>query len=728
MQKIRIALAVLCFVVGPSMLAAETSDDRVTLNFVNADIDAVVKSIGQITGRNFLLDPRVKGTVNIVSASPIPRELTYQVLLSALRLQGYAAIEGAGVTKIVPEAEAKQNYTTTVEKDAKLSGERIVTQVYPLQYESANQMVAVLRPLITPNNTIVAYPNTNTLVITDYADNLKRINKIIESIDQPSQGELSVIPLKYASALDLSQALLKLMPEAAVQQAAPGVTPRFYIAADTRTNSLLVRAENPSYVQRVRDLVASLDTATSAPSSIHVVYLRNADATKMAETLRGLLAGEARSSTASLSTALTTTSAPGSPAANAAQQANNPFSSATGTATASTIQADVATNSLIISASEHVYNSLRAVIDQLDTKRAQVFIEALIAEVTTDKAAQFGVQFQTLSGANSGGLQGIGGTNFSTATGSTAGATGNNILSAAANVSTVGTGLNIGVIHGTVTLPGVGQILNLGMLVRALESDADTNILSTPNLLTMDNEEAKIVVGENVPFITGSYAQATSATTTGTSVTPFQTVDRQDVGITLKIKPTITEGGNVKLKIYQEVSSIADTTNPAGIITNKRSIDSTVLIQDGEIIVLGGLIQDSVSINSDKVPVLGNIPFLGNLFRYDTREKTKTNLMVFLRPYVLKNDAGVVSNSLTKERYEYIRGEQGAVRPEKRSVLPDMEAPQLPPYVPPSKKTVIVPAPADPSTISPETKGPQLKRPGDASSKPEPSQPYGVNQ
>jgi general secretion pathway protein D len=721
MQNFRVALAALFFFILCSAFAADTSDDRVTLNFVNADIDAVVKSVGQITGRNFLLDPRVKGTVNIVSASPIPRELTYQILLSALRLQGFAAIEGAGVTKIVPEADAKQNYTTTTERgDTRASGDHIVTQVYALQYESANQLVAVLRPLITPNNTIVAYPNTNTLVITDYADNLKRINKIIESIDQPSQGELSVIPLKYASALDLSQALLKLMPEASVQQAAPGVAPRFYIAADTRTNSLLVRAENPSYVQRVRSLVASLDTAAAAPSSIHVVYLRNADAVKIAETLRGLMAGEAKSSTASLTNATGATAA-GTTAPNAA---SNPFTSTSTAATASTIQADAPTNSLIISAPNNVYNSLRAVIDQLDTRRAQVFIEALIAEVTTDKAAEFGVQFQTLSGLNSSGTQGVGGTNFSTSTA----ATGNNILGAATNLTSVGQGLSVGVIHGTVTLPGVGTVANLGLLIRALESDVDTNILSTPNLLTMDNEEAKIVVGQNVPFITGSYAQATSATSTGASVTPFQTVDRQDVGITLRIKPTITEGGKVKLKIYQEVSSVADSTNAAGIITNKRSLESTVLIQDGEIIVLGGLIQDSLSVNSGKVPVLGNIPILGNLFRYDQREKTKTNLMVFLRPYVIKNDNDIVSTSLTQERYDYIRGEQGSVRAEKRSVLPTMEAPQLPPWNPLPKRNVIVPAPADPSTISPETKGPQPKKPGDDRGKSDPVQPYDVKQ
>jgi general secretion pathway protein D len=658
-NRIRAGLfAIFIALMSPAARPADRADDKVTLNFVNADIDAVVKSVGLITGRNFLLDPRVKGNVNIVSATPVPRELTYQILLSALRLQGFAAIEGAGVTKIVPEADAKQNYMATVDKDSQVSGDRIVTQVYALQYESALQLVGVLRPLITPNNTITAYPNTNTLVITDYADNLKRINKIIESIDQPSQGELSVIPLKHASALDLSQALVKLMPEAALQQAGPGASPRFYLAADTRTNSLLVRAENPSYVQRVRNLVSSLDTPASAPSSIHVVHLRNAEATKIAETLRGLLSGAASGA------------APGAtPAAGAPAL---PFVAAG--ATASMVQADAATNSLIISAPDSVYNSLRGVIDQLDSRRAQIFIEALIAEVSTDKAAQFGFQFQNLSGVNSNSVQGIGGTNFSTGTvgGSVPGA---NIIGAARSIGTVGQGLNIGVIRGQVTIPGVGQVLNIGMLIRALESDADTNILSTPNLLTMDNEEAKIVVGQNVPFVTGSYAQA-SAGSSG-SVTPFQTVTRQDVGLTLRVKPQIAEGGTVKLKIFQEVSSVQDTTNLAGIITNKRSIESTVLVDDGEIIVLGGLIQDDVKSAADKVPLLGDIPLLGNLFRYDTRRRVKSNLMVFLRPYVLRTDAAV-STSLTGDRYEYIRNQQSAVQPGARNVLPEMPAPVLP--------------------------------------------------
>jgi general secretion pathway protein D len=701
MQKLKLVLVALFLFALPCVYGAD-NDDKVTLNFVNADIEAVVKSVGQITGRNFILDPRVKGTVNIVSASPIPRELTYQILLSALRLQGFAAIEGAGVTKIVPEADAKQNFSTTLDKDGKATGDRIVTQVYPLQYESANQLVAVLRPLITPNNTIVAYPNTNTLVITDYADNLRRINKIIESIDQPSQGELSVIPLKYASAVDLSQALLKLMPEAAVQQAGPGTTPRFYIAADTRTNSLLVRAENPSYVQRVRSLVSSLDTAAAAPSSIHVIYLRNAEATKIAETLRGLLAGEAKTGGSTL-TSVATASAAAAGAAGASQTAN-PFTNSGSGASASTIQADAATNSLIISAPDTVYNSLRSVIDQLDARRAQVFIEALIAEVTTDKAAAFGVQFQTLSGATTGGLQGIGGTNFST----DPSATGNNIISASSNIGTVGQGLNIGVLHGSVNVPGIGQVLNLGVLVRAFQSDADANILSTPNLLTMDNEEAKIVVGQNVPFLTGSYAQATSSTTTGgASVTPFQTIERHDVGITLRVKPQVAEGGTVKLKIYQEVSSVADTTNAAGIITNKRSLESTVLVTDGEIIVLGGLIQDQVNINADKVPVLGDIPIIGNLFRYDTRQKQKTNLMIFLRPYVLRTEDSATPNTLTQERYEYIRNQQGIVTPGKRNVLPEMTAPQLPVWSQPPPRTdgkaADTPKTPDPSTIAPES-------------------------
>ena len=332
-----------------------------------------------------------------------------------------------------------------------------------------------------------------------------------------------------------------------------------------------------------------------------------------------------------------------------------------------TVQADTANNALIVMAPEPIYNNIRAIVEKLDVRRAQIYVEALVVEVTADKAAEFGVQWQYLQGLNNSDRNNaIGGTNFG------ARGSGTNIIDVATNPLNAATGLNLGVIRGSINIPGFGQITNLALLVRALATDNNANILSTPNLLTLDNEEARIIVGQNVPFITGQYAQ----TGTNTTVTPFQTIERRDVGLTLRVRPQITEGGTVRLTIYEEVSRVDDKTNPAGIITNKRSLESTVLVDDGQIVVLGGLIQDSQTDGSDKVPFLGDIPFAGALFRYDTRVRSKTNLMVFLRPTIVRNTT--TSNSLTADRYEYIIDEQRRLQPEPRVLLPDMPNPRLP--------------------------------------------------
>jgi general secretion pathway protein D len=331
------------------------------------------------------------------------------------------------------------------------------------------------------------------------------------------------------------------------------------------------------------------------------------------------------------------------------------------------IQADPATNSILINAPDSIYNNLRAALDKLDVRRAQVYVEALIAEMTADKAAEFGVQWQSLTGASgaSDSARAFGGTNFGT--------TGQNILGIAANPATAGRGLNVGVVKGTVNIPGVGEILNLSLLIRALETDNNANILSTPTLLTLDNEEARIVIGQNVPFITGQYALSGAATTP----TPFQTIERRDVGLTLRVRPQISEGGTVRLQIYQEVSRVEDTTNPAGVITNKRAVESMVLVDDGQIVVIGGLIQDSLRDSVEKVPVLGDIPLLGQLFTYNSRQRVKTNLMVFLRPTVLRDAPR--AKSLTDERYDYIMGQQYKAKPAPHPVLPEMDSPALAP-------------------------------------------------
>lgn len=656
--------------------SARAGPDVVTLNFVNADIEGVVKAVGEITGKNFVLDPRVKGTVNIVSARPMSRSMVYEVFLSALRLQGFAAIDERGVIKIVPESDAKLQGSPTIgpQDRPRARGDQIQTQVFTLKYESAAQLVPILRPLIAPNNTITAYQNNNTLVITDYASNLQRIEKIIDSIDQPSSTDPVMIPLHHASAVEVALTVNRLLAETTQAPGTAGMdaTQRITIVADSRSNSLLARSENPSRLARLRSLVAMLDSPTSAGGNIHVVHLKNAEAVKVAETLRAIYLGQ---TAPALPRAPTSFGAPPATAPAGASQMTAPsgFPASTPNAPGSPgiIQADAATNSIIINAPDAIYNSLRAALDKLDVRRAQVYVEALIAELTATKAAEFGIQWQSLSGIGASGSAAgaFGGTNFGTP--------GQNILGIATNPAGIAQGLNIGIIKGSVTIPGTTtQILNLGLLVRALETDSNANILSTPTLLTLDNEEARIIIGQNVPFITGSYTVSATAATT-----PFQTVERRDVGLTLRVKPQISEGGTVRLQIYQEVSSVDNTvTNPAGVTTNKRAVESTVLVDDGQIVVIGGLIQDSVTDGVQKIPVLGDLPLIGGLFKYKTRARTKTNLMVFLRPSLVRN--AQAADPLTSERYDYILGEQGKARRAPSSLLPEVEPPTLPPRKP----------------------------------------------
>ena len=653
---------------GAAPAARPTGPDMVTLNFVNADIEGVVKAVSEIAGKNFVLDPRVKGTVNIVSARPMSRALVYQAFLSAIRVQGFTAVEERGIVLIVPEADAKlyASPALATPDKARAAGDVVKTQVFKLQYESATQVMPILRPLIAPNNTITAYQNNNTLVVTDYASNLQRIEKIIESIDQPGGSDPVIIPIRYASALDLAQTINRLFTETA--QAQPDPTQRFTVTADARSNSVLARAGDPSRLLRVRQLVAMLDTPTAAGGNIHVVYLKNAEAVRLAEILRAIYTGESAVAQPRASQPLSTSPlGQTSTQAQAQAQPQPQLQLQTTASTPGIIQADAATNSIIITAPDAIYNNLRAALEKLDVRRAQVYVEALIAEVTASKAAEFGIQWQSLSGLSQTSTTGFGGTNFGT--------TAQSILGISQNPATVGQGLNIGIVKGTITLPGGTQILNIGALVRALETDANANILSTPTLLTLDNEEAKIVIGQNLPFLTGSYAVSGAATTP----TPFQTVERKDVGLTLRIKPQISEGGAVRLQLYQEVSSVdtaSSAASTAGPITNKRSVDSTVLVNDGQIVVIGGLIQDSVGDSVQKIPWLGDLPLIGGLFRYNTRSRTKTNLMVFLRPTLLRS--APQAESLTNDRYDYILGEQLNSKP-LPAALPDFGSPSLPP-------------------------------------------------
>jgi general secretion pathway protein D len=652
-------------------VTAADGDERITVNFVNADIQSVIKVVGQHTGRNFILDPRVTGTVNIVSDKPVSKDMLYQILLSTLRVQGYAAVEGDGFVKIVPEAEAKTSATPMGEAARRGPGDRVVTQVFVLQNENAVQLVPVLRPLVTANNFIAAYPNNNAIVITDYASNVERIRRIIESIDRAVSTEVQIIKLQNASAIDVAQTLRTVIPETSVSPGAPGATPKAALAVDQRTNSLIVRAENADLMRRIKTVALGLDAPGAGNNNIYTVFLRNAEAVKIADTLRGLLSGSESSRTTTTST---------TPAGNLTAQTTSTQStgaSTTGTggfaaagsaaAPSSIIQAYPPTNSIIITASEPVYRALRAVIDQLDQRRAQVFIEALIVEVNASKGGEVGVQFN--AARNVGGNQSVfGGTNFNTSVG-------NNILGLMANPTSVGPGLNVGLIQGSITVPGTNiQIANLQLLARALESDSNSNVLSTPNILTLDNEPAQIVVGQNVPFITGTYTP-----TAGSAQNPFQTIERKDIGLTLKVLPTVSEAGAVKLKLYQEISSVTNDktlVQSADIITNKRSLESTVLVDDQHVAVLAGLIQDDQEASVDKVPVLGDIPYLGSLFRYQTRTHRRTNLMIFLRPIVLKDDK--MTAEVTNDRYQYIRGLQGEMTVPPSLLLPDVPIKPLP--------------------------------------------------
>ena len=664
---------------------ARAAEEPVMLNFVNADIEAVATAIGQMSKRNFLIDPRVKGNVNIVSSRPVPPSAAYDIFLSALRLQGYTAVESDGVVKILPEADAKLHLSSVSPRSA-AEGDRLQTRVYTLKYESAAQMLPVLRPIITPNNTIAVYAANNSLVITDYADNLRRIDRIIDAIDRPGGGEPVFIPLRNASAVDMANTVNRLYAADAAAQGADS-RGRISVAADGRTNSLIVRADNPARLARIQEMVQSLDKPTAAGGNLHVVFLKNAEAVRVAQTLRAVLSGESSpalnvAATAPLSTAPSTVGQ--QPVSGGPGPSPSPLSGLGAVGGGSGIvQADPSSNAVIISAPDAVFANLKAVIDKLDVRRLQVHVEALIVEMTADKAAEFGIQWLAAHDLTTNATQGFGGTNFG------ARGTGTNIIDGAVNPGTLGRGLNLGVVRGQVTIPGIGTITNLAFLARALESDANANILSTPNLLTLDNEEAKIVIGQNVPFITGQYAQTGAATT----ATPFQTIERRDVGLTLRVKPQISEGGSVRLQIYQEVSSVQDQTNPAGIITNKRSLESSVLVDDGQIIVIGGLVQDSTSNTMEKVPLLGDIPLVGALFRYETRKQTKTNLMVFLRPLVMRERSTYAP--VTSERYRQMLEEQGKAHIPPSVVLPDIETPTLPPAYGPEQNVPPQGAPAE---------------------------------
>ncbi|HEC19629.1 MAG TPA: type II secretion system protein GspD [Gammaproteobacteria bacterium] len=622
-----------------TVFAAETT----TLNFKDADIRAVISSIAEVTGKNFIIDPRVKGKVTLISNRAMSKGEVYKVFLSILEVHGYSAIPSGKAIKIVPDADAKHSAMPFASPKRPGKGDEAVTRVIEIQHVTAAQLVPILRPLVPPQGHLAAYPQSNVLIISDRAANIARLVKIIKRIDQPTSGEIEIVQLENAVAADLVRVLTSLRQQAGKQN--PKAS-KPMLVADERTNSILIGGDRAERLQ-LRAIISHLDTPSEVVGDTHVIYLRYAKAKDMVPVLTGV--GDTKKKK-------------GKRGKMAPAVANQPFD----------IQADESTNALVITAAPTVFRSLKSVIAQLDVRRAQVMVEAIIAEVSSDRAAELGVQWLF---DGSGGDNPVGAINFGSGSSSISG-----IAQGAARAATSGvggTGAAVSSIGAGLTI-GLGQFtsgtFNFAGLIRALEGDGVTNVLSTPNLVTMDNEDAEIFVGQELSIPTGSF---TSTGSTTSSVNPFTTFERKQVGIRLKVKPQINEGDAIRLDIEQTVDGIAGGSAGAGdIITSERSIKTAVLVDDGKTLVLGGLIKDDLVETEQRVPLLGDIPLLGALFRYTSVKKVKTNLMVFLRPTILRT--GKDSLNLTRSKYNFIRSKQQELDKEGVSLLSNEAHPILP--------------------------------------------------
>jgi len=598
---VRVPLAFLLLL--PALVSAQT----VSFDFEDADLRAVIQAVAEFTGKNFLVDPRVQGKVTVVAPTPLTEEDAYKLFQSVLEVNGFVTVEADGATKIVPAEEGRVRNTSVFGDDQQPNSDEMETRVLRVNYINPERMVPILRPLIPPYGHLAADPDSSSLIITDRSANVARLVNIISRLDRPATlGDIEVVPLIHASAGEMVTLLGKfytVADDTAGQK--PGAV---MMIEDTRTNSVLVRGDESTRSQ-IRTLVRELDMPSENAGDTQVIFLNNANAENLVEVLRS-----------SVQTA-------------AGQEAS------AGSAGGFNVMADLDTNSLIVRASKSDFDTIKRVIETLDVRRLQVYVEALIAEVSTDNAREFGVQFSATDGLQ-GDNRGVVGTSSFTV--------GTSLQDVLENPLAAGAGLSLGFIDGTVTLPDGTELVNLVGLARALESQTNANILSTPNLLTMDNQEAQIIVGQNVPFVTGGYSQVGQNALDN----PFQTIERRDVGLTLRIKPQITEGGTIRMEIYQEVSSVAQKGEARDIVTNTRSLTTTVIAENNRMLVLGGLIQDDVSQNLQKVPLLGDIPILGNLFRYRANNRNKTNLLIFLRPRIVRGSADM--DEPTRRKYQYL--------------------------------------------------------------------------
>lgn len=615
-----------------SLLASLAHAEEVTLNFQETDIQTLINVISEVTKKTFVVDPRVKAKVTVVSHQPMDSTQVYNVFLSILSVHGFVAVESGAVIKIIPENLARSEDTPVLAAKKSEQSDALITQIVPIQHVSAAQLVPILRPLINQQGHLVAYPDSNTLIISDRANTVNRLLKIIQRVDQAQDEDIEIVMLEQASAAEVVRILDLLEPG----KKADGVESGTELIADERTNSILISGNKKGRL-RWRTLISHLDTPVPTVGNTQVIYLRYAQAKDLVNVLKGV------------------------------SENTNPTKKkkeATKETLKTHIQADESTNSLVITATPEILRNLRAVIRQLDIRRAQVLVEAVIAEVSTDKARELGVQWLFY------GTQGtspIGLSNFDNA--------GNGIIDLAAaayqsqtTLPTINTG----------TFLGIGrfnnQNFNFALLLQALVTDTNSNVLSTPSLLTLDNQEAEIHVGENVPFVTGQYTN--TGTVNGTT-TPFQTIQREDIGLKLKVKPQINEGNAVKLEIEQEVSSIAPSSiATADIVTKKRAIKTTVIVEDGNMVVLGGLIDEDLQQTAQKVPLLGDIPLLGALFRAKSTKKIKRNLMVFLHPLIVRDAQGEAA--ISRHKYNYMRNKQLEQKSAGLSLMPAHEIPILP--------------------------------------------------
>ena len=607
-----------------------------TLNLKDADIRVLVATVSEITGRNFIIDPRVEGKVNVVSTQPMDADQVYAVFESVLRVHGYAAVTSGTMVKIVPEVIANQDGSTL---EGGAGPDTIVTRVIPLRHVAAAELIPILRPLVPQQGNLAAHQGSNALIVSDRAGNLARIEALIRRIDTASDTAVEMIPLEHADAAEVARTLTLLTEDKTA--ALTGVQPRIF--ADARTNSILLSGD-PSTRLRMRALVSHLDTPLESGESTQVIYVRYGKAEELVPVLEA-------------TAATLTEQGAGKDAPKTA-----------------TIQAHAETNALVVTADPAVFRALASIVRQLDVRRAQILIEGVIVEVGDEFATEIGVQWQStnLEADADGNITNsgfLGGTNFP-------GLIQPGIVGLAANPGAVGGGLNIGYVGGTITLPGSDTpILQIGALVTALKQDGGTNILSQPSIVTLDHQEAQIKVGQQVPFVTGQYTNTGGGSSQPEN--PFQTINREDVGLTLKVTPHVNEGDSVRLDISQQISSLAP--NPAGavdLVTNNREIDTSVMVSDGAMLVLGGLISDEVRETIRKVPALGDIPVLGNLFRYRREDHSKRNLMVFLKPSILRDEA--LESAISSDKYNFIRARQLEKRTKPGYVLPDNSQPLLP--------------------------------------------------